>query len=422
MHTFTETAPAGTPGTFLRDFLTPEMLLVDIETTGLSPARDTIYCIGTAYLTGDAAADSGSGKTVAITLFFSDTPEEEPALLEALLELLKTHDTLITFNGSTFDLPFIKKRLDFHALAHSLNSAASLDLYRETRKLKGLLRLSSYRQSAIEQFLGCVRLDRYSGGELIRVYRQYTVDPTPEALELLRLHNFEDVKGMLDLIELLSYREFLDGGFQIASVGLEAALENKPISEATYTQSIEHASESERETDSLSVLLIPQHPFPRSLSLVAEHFSLRLDSKKALLLLPVHRGVLRRYFPDYRNYYYLPEEKTVIHKSIGIYVDPQHRQKATRENCYVQKECAYLEGPTSSEGSYLKKELRDRHRYYDLTDLLNPNGYDPTSDEELYSFIQNLLIKSINPRRLTTDRCSGQKHICRSGCRPEQLQ
>ncbi|MDD6037929.1 MAG: hypothetical protein PUD20_03895 [bacterium] len=53
------------------------------------------------------------------------------------------------------------------------------------------------------------------------------------------------------------------------------------------------------------------------------------------LRIPMYQGMVRMYFSDYKNYYYLPLEDQAIHKSVAQYVDKEHRQKATPENCYT---------------------------------------------------------------------------------------
>ena len=86
----------------IRNFLVPDTILLDIETTGLSASRHFIYCIGCSYLSSDKE------DIITIRLFFAENPEQEPELLTALAKLLDTHKTIITFNGNAFDLPFLK--------------------------------------------------------------------------------------------------------------------------------------------------------------------------------------------------------------------------------------------------------------------------------------------------------------------------
>ena len=46
MKVFSDTFPADSLSAFEQHFIRENMLFVDIETTGLSPVRDQIYCIG----------------------------------------------------------------------------------------------------------------------------------------------------------------------------------------------------------------------------------------------------------------------------------------------------------------------------------------------------------------------------------------
>ena len=67
----------------------------------------------------------------------------------------------------------------------------------------------------------------------------------------------------------------------------------------------------------------------------------------------------------------------IIHKSLGTYIDPDHRQKATKENCYLEKSCYYLTLPYASSDHYLKQDLADKSTYLELpgTDDAFPKGY-----------------------------------------------
>lgn len=323
---------------FARGFFTPDMILLDIETTGLSPARNFIYCIGCSFL---------SEENISIQLFLAEDKTEEPEILKRLSELLTSHPTVITFNGTTFDIPFLKKRYAHYDMQDPFCHNTFLDLYQESRQLKALLRLENYKQKSLEQFLGCFRGDTYSGGELIDIYLKYVNDPDPESLKLLLTHNYEDVKGMYDLIEILSYREFLKGEFRIQDI----------------------VSEQDQGHSLLNFILIPEHPLPQSIHLITEDARLLLGKDRALIQFPVRTGKLKHYFSDYRNYYYLPEENTVIHKSVGAYVDAAHRQKATKENCFLEKECTYLSLSVPDRNSYLKKDRSDQHTYLELSEI-----------------------------------------------------
>ncbi len=64
---------------------------------------------------------------------------------------------------------------------------------------------------------------------------------------------------------------------------------------------------------------------------------LMLRKRNARLRVPVFSGDLKLFFPNAADYYYLPAEDTVIHKSLAAFVDKDHRQKAVPSNCFVKK-------------------------------------------------------------------------------------
>ena len=326
--------------------LTEDTLFVDIETTGLSAEKNHIYCIGCSYLTGDQ---------IAVRLLFAENKEEEILILQTFADLCSGFDKLITFNGTTFDVPFLRHRFEHFQIPSPLEALSHTDLYQEIRHLKKLLPLTSYKQKSIELFLGINREDQYTGKELIKLYKSYAKDPEDEALQLLQLHNKEDVFGMYDLLEILSYTYFLQGHFQLSDMEIQS------VSGDLF----------------FNITLMPDILLPQTVHCIQEHATLVMHPNKVLLSFPVFHGALRHYFPDYKNYYYLPEEHTIIHKSLGTYIDPDHRQKATKENCYLEKSCYYLTLPYASSDHYLKQDLADKSTYLELpgTDDAFPKGY-----------------------------------------------
>ncbi len=68
---------------------------------------------------------------------------------------------------------------------------------------------------SLEQYLGIARKDELSGRELIPLYFNYTKNRDLAVEKLLLLHNRDDLSGTLDLTALLSYTDFLLGGFTV---------------------------------------------------------------------------------------------------------------------------------------------------------------------------------------------------------------
>ena len=75
------------------------------------------------------------------------------------------------------------------------------------------------KQKAIEQFLGVEREDIYSGGQLIEVYQDYLSSQDQALLDLLLLHNADDLRGMPGILPILNYPDYLEHDFQAGEPG-----------------------------------------------------------------------------------------------------------------------------------------------------------------------------------------------------------
>lgn len=154
-------------------------LALDIETTGLAAQDDAVTCIG---LCGHATDFEP------VALVAGETDWARP-----LLRYLSETDVLITFNGRSFDVPF---------LARSLRELAPifppfhLDLYPHLKKLDvrgGLKR--------IQKRLGFVRegaLGEVDGYAAVRLWREHQ-HGTAGARETLVRYCLEDVVVLFDL-------------------------------------------------------------------------------------------------------------------------------------------------------------------------------------------------------------------------------
>ncbi|MDD7642597.1 MAG: ribonuclease H-like domain-containing protein [bacterium] len=317
--------------------LKPGDLFLDIETTGLSRARHQIYLIGMASLV--------DRNNIYVNQLFADCPKEEAIILSHFADDLRAAGIkrIITFNGNSFDLPFLLARAKLHAVSISFEEFELLDIYKEVTRRKSTLQLQNYRQKTVEQFLGIDREDQYSGGELIKVYESYVKHPDETAAHLLKLHNYEDVLGMIDLISVFAYDALFSSPAQVTSATVEC-----------YTDVEGNPAEE------LIAELTPPWTMPGSLSCTqpVSGAYLYASGDHVRLRVPLYQGMARLYYLDYKNYYYLPAEDMAIHKSVATYVDKAHREKATPETCYskVAVDDAFLHSAKLAE--YLTHVLR----------------------------------------------------------------
>lgn len=317
-------------------------IFFDIETTGFSPASSTLYMIGSARK---------NGKYICIDQFFAEKPEEECLVLNAFLEILNQYDTIISFNGVGFDVPFLKAKCDRYDIPEHFKEFNYLDIFKSVSELKFLLKLPNYKQKTIETFLGLARDDKQTGGELINVYHDYVKHPSEEAYHLLHLHNYEDVIGMIDLLPVLSYLEIFNGEYTLLSTRID-----------TY-----HAFDGTSGQE-LIITMQNDYPVPKRISHKLANFYLMISKTRTSIRVPIYEGELHYFYPNYKDYYYLPQEDMAIHKSVASYVDKDFRENARASNCYSRKSGAFLPQSESVMQPEFRKEYKDKISYFELTD------------------------------------------------------
>lgn len=336
---------------------TEDTLFFDIETTGFSPRKSDLYLIGVGYRDGEEAV---------IEQFLADDATEQPQILDRFAKQLHQHSTILTYNGTGFDLPYLKEKLGCDPFA----SHVIQDLYKDLTPLRAFLGLLNLRQKTLEAFLHITREDTYSGGDLIPIYRHYAATHDDLPKRLLLLHNYEDVLGMLKLIPILSYLTFLEGGYQVSAV--------LPPSTATGGFVTDESSVRPAGTDQLAlrIVLKPADPFPVPIETGYDPFSLAADRDTATLTIQLFRGELKFFFPDPKNYYYLPEEDMAIHRSVGDYVDRAHRIPAKKSNCYTRKAGIFLPQPEEICTPAFRADVKDRLSYFEC-----PENFDLAGDD-----------------------------------------
>lgn len=303
----------------------PKPIFIDIETTGLSPERARVYLVGCLHPLDDSRFQ--------FLQWLSESPLEERKLLTEVSAYIQDFSPLVHFNGDRFDLPFLQQRADELGIPAAFTGRDSFDIYLRAKKCRTLCALPNCKQKTIEAFLGIHREDQYDGGRLIPVYHEYVKTGDARLEHLLLLHNEEDVTGMLQLLPILSYAGLADDNEMSIQITEEApsVIAGNDASELL-----------------LSFRLKEFYP-SRVQFQTAEGWYGILQDHALRMRIPLMRGELRYYLPDPANYYYLPEEDTAIHKSVGEFVDKAYRRQATEKTCYIKKMGCFLPLPENVE-------------------------------------------------------------------------
>ena len=130
--------------------------------------------------------------------WFSDSLNSEQEILEDFFSFIKNYQVIVSFNGETFDLPFLKKCAAAYGLnTDVLDNIRSFDLYRHLRPVKTLLQLENLKLATLESYLNISRLDQATGKEMIAVYHDYLETGDKRLYQVLLLHNEDDLKACL---------------------------------------------------------------------------------------------------------------------------------------------------------------------------------------------------------------------------------
>lgn len=368
-----------------------DLLFFDIETTGLSADTSYLYLIGCMYLEdGNAVLEQ----------FFSEGINEESQLISEFWKLSQQHRLTVHFNGQTFDIPYINRKKDLLHL-ECPDFEPGYDIFRVLRPCKGFFALSSMSQKSLEQFCGLNRVDQYGGGELIEFYNRYLAVKrleqmrsgqtasvyradkssgltqigelkSEELLSALLLHNREDVLGMLKVSELLGFTALKSGHFRPDSLSVGK------IETDDYGNS------------SVKFFLCCETPVPFSIirekcsviclngSLIYLNFP---DENSVELTVPVTHTELKLYYPDYRNYRYLPAEDCAIHRSVADFLDNSLKVNCTAANCYSRHTLNFLPIPgklskSDSSGFMLfRYDIHDKMGYVSLDELISSQEF-----------------------------------------------
>lgn len=283
-------------------------ILFDIETTGLKKETTLLYLIGYIYF------ENHSWNFVQL---FNDDGNSEKEILVHFFSILHHDSYLVHYNGLRFDIPYIDYKRKFYQLNGTLHNFSQLDLYREFSRLKNILMLDGRKQKDLEEYFGLSRNDKFSGGELIPIYYSYLKTEDPRALSLLLLHNEEDVLGLFSLLEdFLPYH----------------ALEQE-------LYSIENLKKKE---NSLSISFSLSLALPKQLRRKKDGIYLQIERAQGNFSISMPRQELKFFYPNYKEYYYLPMEDYALHKSIAQFVEKDHKKKATAKTCYQKKVGEFL--------------------------------------------------------------------------------
>ena len=276
-----------------------KVAMFDLETTGLTPRSSFIYIIGiNLYRDGEWH----------ILQLFNDDGRSEPEMIRYFMELLEDKEVLFHFNGDTFDIPFVRGRIEKiklqtgETISDTMSGLRSVDLYKEIRPYKYALGLPNVRQKTVELYLGLNREDQYNGGQLIDVYLSFLSSGSQRARDLVLLHNRDDMDGMFHLAELHALTMLCCGSYDIKDISIN---EKGGILE-------------------LCIKLELASPLPKELFVSLSGTALHGEGSKAFLSLKICDGIwINKVTRDSEQGFFIPQQD---YTGLPVYEKPEDKK------------------------------------------------------------------------------------------------
>jgi uncharacterized protein YprB with RNaseH-like and TPR domain len=173
-----------------------EIMFLDLETTGLG-ATTPVFLVGTMECGRDG---------LHFRQYFARDYSEEISILAAVNKRMKDSRLLVTFNGKSFDAPYLLGRAVATGVKMHMPKA-HLDLLHEARA-KYKRDLPNCRLQTLEQMVcGRYREEDIPSSEIPAAYHEFVRTGDASKIQSILQHNLYDLLTMADLMNRLWYCE-----------------------------------------------------------------------------------------------------------------------------------------------------------------------------------------------------------------------
>lgn len=324
-----------------------QVVFMDIETTGFSRSYDSVYLIGYLYY---------ENQSFWLEQHLAESLMDEMALLESHAERMDDFSLCVTFNGEMFDIPFIESRWEALHIQGQPAEIRSLDLLRKYRPYSKIFEWPNCKLKTIEAFLGIDREDAFDGGQLIEVFYEYARTNDSQLEKVLLLHNYEDILNMPRLLRVESFiRRLREGEVE------EIQIDKEWTDECRFRVILKEALPLSYEG---CWILNKKRP---------ERMHIRTEAESPVVFIRLPKvSCERQYFlPNPEDYYYLPSQNTIVHKSLADIMDTKGRKAATHKNCCICRQGEFIVGADAIEGIHVfYEQWKSPIVYYEKEELI----------------------------------------------------
>jgi len=217
----------------LEDFDPRTACFVDTETTGLMGGTGTVaFLVGVGYfIEGAFRLDQ---------CIMRDFDDEEP-MLNYLAELFDRHDTLVSYNGKSFDMPLLRTRFIQSRIPFRGDAILHLDLVHAARRF-WKQRLKDCSLGNVErEILSIFREGDVPGHLIPQIWFRYLEDGYARPLQDVLRHHEMDILSLVALTAWLSQCLDTPGGQGFAHLEDKLSVVRIQFRQKRYDDVIEHA-------------------------------------------------------------------------------------------------------------------------------------------------------------------------------------
>lgn len=208
-------------------------VFLDTETSGLAGGTGTVaFLVGLGYFTGEVFR---------LEQCFMRDYDDEEAMLRYLEELFPRFQTVVSYNGKSFDLPLLRTRFVANRLRFRLEHAMHFDLLHACRRF-WKLRLQDCSLPNIERnILGVQRHGDVPSEEIPQKWFDYLHTRDARPLSRVFYHHRMDILSLVSLTALLSQCLAMSEGNGFGHAQDRLSLLRLHFRQKRYTEALAHA-------------------------------------------------------------------------------------------------------------------------------------------------------------------------------------
>lgn len=165
-----------------------DIIFMDLETTGLS--NSPVFLIG--LLVWD-------GASLVVKQYLARDYAEEPAITSLFVHNMADKKLLVTFNGRSFDFPFMRARAAANSIPF-IQEPAHLDMLHECRRIYRDQLPDCKLQTLERHICGTTRYGDIPGRDIPDAYHHYVRTSDAEKIVRILRHNALDLITLADLL------------------------------------------------------------------------------------------------------------------------------------------------------------------------------------------------------------------------------